>query len=284
MDDDEIRSALRAIGNSLHSLADYQGRAEVERLLDRIRDDPKRLEPHGRKVYSQNDEDGIIEEICRRLGIETGTFVEIGVEHGLESNSLYLLHKGWRGAWVEGDSKHGKAIRSRFESLLHSGRLVLAQAVVTAENVNRLLEDPRLGLRQLDFLSIDIDGNDIHLLRALQRDPKIICIEYNAKWPPSIRKVPVYDPARRWTGTDYMGASLAALNDVASDKGYRLVATNITGSNAFFVRNDLAQAHFPDDASPEALYNPPRYWLRFALEMGHPADFGPYEDLVDGPP
>jgi hypothetical protein len=80
-----------------------------------------------------------------------------------------------------------------------------------------------------------------------------------------------------------MGSSLKALTEVAEALGYRLVGTNITGGNAFFVRRDLAADLFPDDCSPENLYNPPRYWLwsDHFLNIGHRADFGPYVDLMD---
>jgi hypothetical protein len=80
-----------------------------------------------------------------------------------------------------------------------------------------------------------------------------------------------------------MGSSLKAVDEVAGRKGYRLVGTNISGVNAFFVRSDLAGALFCDDSSPEYLYNPARYWLAFDhfSDIGHPADFGDYVDLMD---
>ena len=121
---------------------------------------------------------------------------------------------------------------------------------------------------------------DIHLLQALATRPKVICIEYNAKFPPNVYKVPVYDPHHAWTGTDYMGASLAAIEEVAGRKGYVLVGTNMTGANAFFVRKDLVGIGWPV-GGVKVLYNPPRYWLTLDLYsmVGHPADFGPYVDL-----
>ena len=130
-------------------------------------------------------------------------------------------------------------------------------------------------------MSIDIDGNDIYLLENLPTIPKVICIEYNAKWPANISKKPVYDPSYSWSGTDYMGSSLKAITEVANRKGYTLVATSITGSNAFYVRNDLVKDNFSVDTSPENLYNPPRYWLIFDhfWYIGHQADFGKYTDL-----
>ncbi|MBJ7411379.1 MAG: hypothetical protein JHD15_13570 [Phenylobacterium sp.] len=258
----------------------YQARQEIERIVAPLRGDPRRLEPHGFKVYSQNDEDGIIEEIFRRLGVSLGTFVEIGVESGLECNSLYLLHRGWRGTWIEGDLGRRTAIEDKFAPIL-GRRLQVGFTWITAETVNNCFK----GLRvpdELDFLSIDIDGNDIYVIEALELRPKVICVEYNAKFPPHLSKRPVYDPARTWSGGDYMGSSLRALAEAAEAKGYQLVATNITGANAFFVRGDLAGDLFPADPSPANLYNPPRYWLwsDHFLHVGHRADFGPYVDML----
>ena len=256
----------------------YLARAEMERIIAAI-DDPKRLERHGFKVYSQNDEDGILEEIFRRLGIVGGRFAEIGVENGLECNSLYLIHKGWRGTWFEGNVAHRPAIEDKFATIL-GRRLQVAFGYVTAESINNVFRG--VGVPDdLDFLSIDVDGNDIYLLEALTLRPKVICIEYNSKFPGSLAKQQPYDQRRGWGGTDYFGASLKAIAQAAAAKGYRLVGANITGANAFFVRDDLAGDLFPDDASPETLYNPPRYWLwpDHFMHVGHRADFGPYVDL-----
>jgi len=258
----------------------YLARAEMERIIAAI-DDPKRLERHGFKVYSQNDEDGILEEIFRRLGIVGGRFAEIGVENGLECNSLYLIHKGWRGTWFEGNAAQRPAIEQKFAGVLGT-RLQVAFGYVTAETINNVFKG--VGVPEDDdFLSIDIDGNDIYLLEALTLRPKVICIEYNSKFPGNIVKQQVYDPRRSWAGTDYFGSSLKAIAQSAAAKGYRLVGTNITGGNAFFVRDDLSGDLFPADATPENLYNPARYWLwpDHFMHIGHRADFGPYVDLQD---
>src|ERR1700743_126838 len=42
--------------------------------------DPRSLLRHGFKVYSQADEDGIIQEIFKRIGETNRTFIEFGVE------------------------------------------------------------------------------------------------------------------------------------------------------------------------------------------------------------
>ena len=101
----------------------YLARQEIEILKERLRADPNRLEPHGYKVYSQGDEDGILAEIFLRLNIESGSFCEIGVENGLECNTLFLLHKGWRGIWLEGNPNQRAPIESKFEAILRNKRL-----------------------------------------------------------------------------------------------------------------------------------------------------------------
>ena len=63
--------------------------------------DKKNLINYGFKVYSQADEDGIINEILNRISNTSKTFVELGVQEGEECNTLYLLKSGWKGLWVD---------------------------------------------------------------------------------------------------------------------------------------------------------------------------------------
>jgi hypothetical protein len=279
--DDEERTVSNFIASALVRNNGYAARVEIDRILAALPPDPKRLEPFGFKVCSQGDEDGIIEEIFRRLGIDKGVFCEIGVENGLECNSLYLVHKGWTGAWIEGNKDQLEPIKEKFRSILGK-RLKVSFRIVTAENVNAVVAEAVPDVDAIDFLSIDIDGNDAYVLANLKFSPKVICIEYNAKFRGNLSKAQRYDPNRFWAGTDYFGASLKAIWEVGEAKGYRLVGTNLTGSNAFLVRRDLAGTLFSDNGSPEYLYNPPRYWLIFDhyQTIGHRPDFGPYADLA----
>ena len=235
--------------------------------------DPNRLEIFGYKVYSQGDEDGIIDAIFHRLNIKKGTFAEIGVENGLECNTLLLLHQGWKGFWFEANEDYIHQIQNKFSSAKELG---VGVGSITKENINEVFENA--GITELDFLSIDVDGMDIYLLEELEIQPKVICIEYNAKWPAHVYKKPVYDPNFQWSGTDYMGSSLEAITEVAKKKGYELVSTSITGANAFYVRKDLINDKFPKHREVSDLYNPPRYWLIYDhfWHIGHPADFGEY--------
>lgn len=288
-----IEKSLEILSQQINSLninirrnSGYLARQEIEKLTKQISENKKRLEPFGFKVYSQNDEDGILEEIFNRIGISNGSFCEIGVENGLECNTLYLLHKGWKGSWLEGNEKQKPFIESKFNSILRNKRLSLGIGYVTPENINdaiaKTLEFIELDPVNLDFLSIDIDGMDVYLLEALKWRPKVICIEYNAKFPANIIKRPTYDPNYSWSGGDFMGSSLRSLAESAGKINYSLVSTNFVGANAFFVRDDLLNDNFDQTLVVSDLYNPPRYWLLFDHYMngiGHRSDFGSYDDL-----
>ena len=120
---------------------------------------PLYLERFGFKVYSQNDEDGIIEEIFNRIKTINKTFIEFGVQNGLESNCHYLLHKGWTGLWIEGNKKAVIEIRQLFKKLIEDKRLTVVNRYITKENINILIEEGKI-TGEIDLLSIDIDGND----------------------------------------------------------------------------------------------------------------------------
>ena len=93
----------------------------------------KCLEYYGFKVYSQNDEDGILEEIFNRVGTTNKIFIEFGVQNGLECNTHYLLFKGWRGLWIDGDEDYIKEIHEKFAPVLENGQLKFLRAFITRE-------------------------------------------------------------------------------------------------------------------------------------------------------
>lgn len=222
---------------------------------------PVFLESYGYKVYSQNDEDGILEEIFDRIGVVHKTFVEFGAEQGLENNTHYLLHKGWSGLWMEGNQLSFQSLCNRFRPAIGSGQLKVHNAYVDRDNIDRILASHQMQ-GEIDLLSIDIDGNDFHVFKAISVvSPRVVVIEYNGKFPPGCEWVMAHHPSYQWNGSDRQGASLKSLEKLGTQKGYQLVGTNINGTNAFFVRQDLAKDRFALPATAENLYNPCRFSL-----------------------
>ena len=217
------------------------------------------LERYGRKQYSQNDEDGIIEYLTDRLGIKKGYFVEFGVgpaggktiqESGLECNSRLLLEQGWQGLFMDGQT--------------YPAEYQVENERITALNINTLFDKYGVPL-DFELLSIDVDGQDFWIWMAMRHSPAIVIVEYNPSLHIDQSCVMPFDVSYVWDGTQYYGASLLALHKLGSDKGYTLVYAN--GVNAFFVRTDLMAN--PADFTYEAVYN---YRGRLLYHRADPLD------------
>ncbi len=239
--------------------------------------DPKRLLRYGAKAYSQNDEDGILAEIFRRIGASSRTFIEIGAGSGLENNTAALLLQGWRGLWVEGSDSNASRARRNLATYISSGQLRIEQTLVTRDNADALLAKSAPDAES-DLLSIDVDGSDYHVWQAVQSiSPRVVVVEYNASWFPPMSLAVAYQEQFQWKENTYYGASLKALELLAERKGYHLVGCCFAGVNAFFVRADLCGGHFCEPYTAENHYEPARYWM--LRTAGHPPGIGPVERI-----
>jgi hypothetical protein len=239
---------------------------EVWRATSRY-DDPRSLSRFDASLYSQNGEDGVIAEILRRIGIQTGFFVEIGIENGQENNTRLLLEQGWRGLWIEGSQELAGKAKAAYREFIAEGWLTIVHALVTAENINSILENAKVP-KQFDFFSIDIDQNTSHVWRALRFTSRIACVEYNASLPPSIPLEVPYDPSAAWDRTNWFGASLKALELIGSTKEMKLVGCDLNGSNAFFVGASEVGDAFLSPFTAENHFEPARYY-RKSIHRGH---------------
>jgi hypothetical protein len=250
----------------------------IRTILDGPRHaDDRRLLKSGYRVYSQADEDGILHEIFRRIGEGNRTFLELGVGNGLENNTLFLLVQGWSGVWLEGSERKVAAAKKNLAVLVAARRLEIHQQFVTAADIDQKIASLAPN-REIDLLSIDLDGNDYYILEAIRSiSPRVIVAEYNSKFPADVPWVIEYNESHRWDATDYFGASLKSLETLLAGKGYALVGCNLLGTNSFFVRRDLAtETRFCAPFTSENHYEPSRYFLLPAFHAGYPVHFGPF--------
>lgn len=246
---------------------------EIARLQEKERyQNPHSLLPFGDKLYSQSDEDGIIREIFKRIGVTNKVFVEFGIGNGLENNTLALLFDNWRGLWIDASSRSIRKIRKHYSQIIDSGQLEVIQSFITKDNIDQLISS-KIKHCEIDLLSVDIDGNDYHITEAISCIvPRVIVIEYNAKFTPPTLFCMDYDETHIWEKDDCFGASLKFLEINLARKGYCLVGCNLAGVNAFFVREDLVCNKFLTPFTAENHYEPARYYLS-GYFAGHPATY-----------
>jgi hypothetical protein len=275
-----IERLYKRFGLSLRNLLGTQAIQQIaiddyirRNLLENPRyQDPKKLNQFERQVYSQSGEDGIIDEIFRRIQVTNRFFVEFGVGDGLENNTTFLLTEGWTGYWIESNTNCVKDIERHFRFMIDKKDLVIRKALVTASNIEELFQEASLPT-EFDLLSIDIDGNDYWVWKAIENyHPRVVVIEYNALYPPHAAWVQEYNADWIWNRSSHSGASLKALELLGKVKGYRLVGCNFLGANAFFVQEGLVDDKFQEPFNAENHYEPPRYFLRRTL--GHRRGFG----------
>lgn len=177
-------------------------------------------------TFSQFGEDDIIDNL---LGVpQSAVITDIGAGDGVEiSNSRLFRERGWFTVLAESDPVHLDALGA-----LEGPLCALWLEKVTPETVDEAVHP------LTDVLSIDVDGDDIFLFEALTHRPEIVVIEYNPTMPLN----QIVRPARRGLR---IGASVGALDEVAADKDYGLVA--VTHCNAIFWREAESTLVFGDD-------------------------------------
>jgi hypothetical protein len=94
--------------------------------------------------------------------------------------------------------------------------------------------------KDFSVLSLDIDGNDYWVLRALLTAfrPRLIVTEINEKIPPPIRFIVKYNPAFTLRH-HFFGFSIASLADLCAEFDYSIVALEY--NNAFLAANELKE-------------------------------------------
>ena len=184
-----------------------------------------------KNVFSQNGEDGVLEELLSRLSIQQGVFVEFGAWDGKHlSNTYNLLQKGWGGIYIEGDPVKYRDLVSNMVPF--GNRVATINALVQPagpSSLDALLRGTNIG-KDFELLSIDIDSFDWHVWAGFKNyRPKIVVIEIDSKIPVGI--------VQTYRNDKINGSSFTATLELGKKKGYTLVCHC---GNQIFVRDDLA--------------------------------------------
>lgn len=227
---DDIRARLDRIQLAI-------GRIELRQL----RDTPGITEAEF-QVFSQWGEDGIIQYLIHRVPVARRIFVEFGVQNYEESNTRFLLQNdNWSGVIIDGSQENVEHVKR--DPIYWKYNIKAECAFVDRDNIDTLLRDAGVS-GDIGLLSIDIDGNDFWVWKAIESiTPRIVIVEYNGLFGPTACVTIPYNGKFQRTRAHYSnlywGASLGALEMLGNEKGYALVGSNKAGNNAFFVRKDV---------------------------------------------
>jgi hypothetical protein len=188
-------------------------------------------------VFSQFGEDGILEEIIKRIDCQNKFYVEFGAGNGtIISNTANLrINKNWKGLLLEGDKSMVDSVNSKEINLYHE--------MIFSNNINELFVKYNVP-EKFGLLSVDIDGDDAYVLEALDTNrftPDIIIAEFNPGLPNNYG-IKIKEQRGNLSNSElhkrgYLGCNLKEINNILTIKDYKFVTT--VSVNCIFVKSDL---------------------------------------------
>jgi len=170
-----------------------------------------------KESYSQFKEDLFVKNFF--INKKKGLYLDIGCHHPFRFNNTYLLYKlGWSGINIDAiqqnidlfnihrprdinicevlDNKKAKrhlyipnnnllsteiSINKKFSNYWkkHHAQKYKKKKVLT-DTFNNIVKKKKLDLNELDFLNIDVEGNELNCIKSInlnKYNPKLICVE-----------------------------------------------------------------------------------------------------------
>ena len=226
--------------------------------------------------FSSNGEEGVLAQLVADLLPRDSdrTAVDIGAGDGVRNSNTYALFlNGWKGVGVEFDNHKFVKLARAYK---HFPRVFACRNRATPDNIVPLLHS--YGIEEkFSVLSLDIDGNDYWVLRAILStfQPRLIVTEINEKIPPPIRFVVKYDPDFQLRH-HFFGYSISVLSDLCRQVGYALLGLEY--NNAFLAPLEVAgeRAMDADTAYRRGYLERPdrkeKFQLNFDMEAVHSLD------------
>lgn len=193
------------------------------------------------------------------------TVVDIGAGNGIRwSNTYSLFLRGWRGVGIEADSRKFARLERAYRKLPQARA---CHETADPDNIVPLLKS--LGIeKNFSVLSIDIDGNDYWVLKAIlcEFQPALVVTEINEKIPPPLRFLFKYAPNSQLRH-HFFGYSIAVLEDLCDQFDYGIL--QLEYNNAFIAPRELKDARFVDaeTAYADGYRNRPDRKERFAANL-----------------
>jgi FkbM family methyltransferase len=165
-----------------------------------------------KKSYSMLGEDLVVKKFFKNK--KKGLYVDVGCYHPIDGNNTYLLFKkGWEGINIDlnktsidlfnrarkNDNNVNVAISNKSKkikfyyrkkiNMLNTINIKFAKSsflkgfktgFINTETLNSILEKSKIKNKKIDFLNLDVEGNEIEALESLnfkRYKPRLICVE-----------------------------------------------------------------------------------------------------------
>ena len=165
-----------------------------------------------KKSYSMLGEDLVVKKFFKNK--KKGLYVDVGCYHPIDGNNTYLLFKkGWEGINIDlnktsidlfnrarkNDDNLNVAISNKSKkikfyyrkkiNMLNTINVKFAKSSflkgfktgsINSETLNAILEKSKIKNKKIDFLNLDVEGNEIEALESLnfkRYKPRLICVE-----------------------------------------------------------------------------------------------------------
>ena len=150
---------LDDLKNKLNKIRINQGKILDLSIKDKSLNE---LNDYHYSIFSQFNEDSVIQYLIKNIKIENKIFIEIGVENYEEANTRYLLeNNNWEGLIIDSSKENINIIKKQNYFWRH--KLKAENTFINVENVNEIIDKYKFP-KQIGLLSIDIDYNFFFLL------------------------------------------------------------------------------------------------------------------------
>ena len=153
--------------------------------------------------------DMIVSDIFKNK--KKGVFIDVGCHHPFINNNTYLLYKkGWRGINIDLDFSsidmfnrfrpndynkqiaisnkkglanfyffHNRAPKNTISKQSGKGAKIIKK--IETDTLDNIIKKSNIKMKRIDFLSIDVEGNELNVLKGLnfkRYEPKIVVLEF----------------------------------------------------------------------------------------------------------
>ena len=177
-----------------------------------------------KKSYSMLGEDLVVKNFFKKK--TNGTYVDVGCYHPIDGNNTHLLFKnGWNGINIDlnkisidlfniarkNDENFRVAVSNKSKKIkfYYRKKINMLNTInkkfannsfkkgysidyIQARTLSSILKESKLKNKKIDFLNIDIEGNEINALKTLNFEiyrPKLICVEIHNFTSNRLKKV-----------------------------------------------------------------------------------------------